>query len=104
LVNWADKWQLKFNKDKCKVMHIGGIWNEHARYTMMKSNSRTSTVLEEKSEEKDLGIWMSETLKASVSKGNQILGLIRRTFTYMDCELMKHCLHHWCDLTSNTEM
>ena len=62
---------------------------------MMKSDSRTLTVLEETTKEKDLGIWMSETLNASshvahaVSKGNQILGLIRRTFTYMDCELMK---------------
>ena len=31
LVNWADKWQLNFNVDKCKVMHIGRIRNEHAR-------------------------------------------------------------------------
>ena len=52
-------------------------------------------MLEETTEEMDLGIWMLQTLKASshvaraVSKGNQILGLIRRTFTYMDCELMK---------------
>ena len=23
LVAWADKWQMEFNSQKCKVMHIG---------------------------------------------------------------------------------
>ena len=23
MVEWADKWQMEFNVDKCKVMHIG---------------------------------------------------------------------------------
>jgi len=23
LVQWSEKWLLKFNPDKCKVMHIG---------------------------------------------------------------------------------
>ena len=42
-----------------------------------------------------LGIWFNHCLKFddhvahAVSKANQILGLIRRTFTYMDCQLMK---------------
>ena len=24
LVKWEQKWQLRFNADKCKVMHLGG--------------------------------------------------------------------------------
>ena len=33
LVAWSDKWLLKFNPEKCKVLHIGhgisdGIWND----------------------------------------------------------------------------
>ena len=45
--------------------------------------------------EKDLGVWMDNKLKFSdhvedaVSKGNQILGLIRRSFTYLDIPLLK---------------
>ena len=28
LVKWSDEWQMKFNVQKCKVMHIGKItWN-----------------------------------------------------------------------------
>ena len=23
LVNWTDKWLLKFNSDKCKILHLG---------------------------------------------------------------------------------
>jgi len=56
--------------------------------------------------QKDLGVWISNDLKASshvtkaVSKANQILGLIRKTFTHIDCQLMKqlfvalHTTHH----------
>ena len=42
-----------------------------------------------------MGIWFNNSLKPddhiahAVSKANQILGLIRRSFTYMDSELMK---------------
>jgi len=25
LVLWAQKWQMEFNVDKCKVMHVGNI-------------------------------------------------------------------------------
>jgi len=52
--------------------------------------------LKETTLEKKLGIWFSSDLKPSehvakaVSKTNQILGLIRRTFTYMDIPITKH--------------
>jgi len=45
--------------------------------------------------EKDLGIWISNDLSPSthiakaVVKANQILGLILRTFTFLDSNLMK---------------
>jgi hypothetical protein len=50
---------------------------------------------EETKEEKDLGVLISNTLKSSAhvamadSKVNQVLGMIRRSFTYMDIPLMK---------------
>jgi len=53
------------------------------------------SVLQEAVEEKDLEVWVSNDLKFStnvakyVSKANQILGLIRRSFTYPDSQLMR---------------
>ena len=69
-------------------MHIGGDKNSNRHY-MMKSVGLQNTT-----EEKDLGVWISNDLKAfhvakAVSKANQTLRLIRRTFTHLDCQLMK---------------
>jgi ribonucleases P/MRP protein subunit RPP40 len=89
LVEWSEKWQLHFNVEKCKIMHIGGSRNERAGYRM------ATKELKETTEEKDLGVWLDNTVKSSChvnhagSKANQLLGLIRRTFTYMDAALMK---------------
>jgi len=89
LQEWECKWQLRFNVNKCKVMHFGGSRNSHVKYFMKGS------ALQETTEEKDLGIWINNDLKFSthvakaVSKANQILGLIRRSFTHIDCQLMK---------------
>jgi len=65
---------MKFNIDKCKVMHIGGN-NTEADYVM------AGHKLEKVSEERDLGVIISNNFKVSsqcikaASKGNQILGL-----------------------------
>jgi len=105
LVKWEQKWQLHFNADKYKVMHIGAEKNSNRHY-MMKSVGVQNTT-----EEKGLGVWISNDLKASfhvataVSKANQTLGLIRKTFTHLDCQLMKqYCLWHLSGHTWSTEM
>ncbi len=33
LVKWSDKWQMAYNMNKCKVLHIGSN-NNHAKYSM----------------------------------------------------------------------
>ena len=33
LVSWSEKWQKKFNVDKCKVLHIGNN-NQYTKYTI----------------------------------------------------------------------
>jgi hypothetical protein len=79
LCKWSEKWQMKFNIAKCKVMHIGAK-NSGAEYKMKDEK------LDEIIEEKDLGVIISSSLKVgkqcakAASKGNQILGLIKRTF------------------------
>jgi hypothetical protein len=62
---------------------------------MENSSTGGSDILKETTEEKDLGVWMNNSLKPSnhiaraVNKANQLLGLVRRSFTYIDGELMK---------------
>ena len=59
---WSDKWQLRFNASKCKVLHIGSA-NPHYKYSM---ESIDGTVqLEETELEKDLGVHTDPELKFS---------------------------------------
>ena len=74
-------------------MHIGRN-NRNIQYTMQDQNGKAYTLHETK-EEKDLGIGIDPNLKFSAhvahaaNKSHQILGLIQRSFTYMDMSLMK---------------
>jgi Reverse transcriptase (RNA-dependent DNA polymerase) len=94
LGDWAQKWQLRFNVEKCKVMHLG-IRNLGATYEMTRADNGKRIALLETKEEKDLGVWVDNTGKPSnhvvhaANKANQLLGLIRRGFAYMDGALMK---------------
>jgi hypothetical protein len=87
LVNWSDKWNLYFNAGKCKVLHYGRK-NPNIEYTMGNDNERVRlTVCDE---EKDLGVIFDKNLKfdkqveSSVQKANKMLGIIKRSFTYLD--------------------
>ena len=79
LSTWSEKWLLKFNKNKCKVMHIG-YNNEKVNYTLQAHN------LIKVEEEKDLGVMVKSDLKsgsqclAASRKANIILGFIARNF------------------------
>ena len=79
LACWASKWQMKFNVEKCKVLHIGSN-NDHVQYSM--NGQQLSTV----SKEKDLGIIISNDLKPSqhcsevFKTANKLVGFIGRAF------------------------
>ena len=83
---WTEKWNLYFNVSKCKVMHIGKK-NPMTSYFMKIENEKQK--IETCSEEKDLGITFDSNLNFDVhinnitKKANQMLGVIRRTFTFM---------------------
>ena len=74
---------MLFNFGKCKCIHIGH-GNMDEEYKM------GDAVLGRTTQEKDLGVTFSADMKVSeqcgiaASKGNQILGLIRITFTYKE--------------------
>jgi len=83
LFKWSNDWQMLFNIEKCKVMHIG-------RNNLLSTYSIDGKDLNVVSEEKDLGVIVNNDLKDSkqfamaASKGNQILGMISRTFDFKD--------------------
>ena len=88
LLEWAETWQMEFNAKKCKIMHIGRS-NPQYNYCMG-GYAPAGTVLVEVSEEKDIGVIVSNTLKPSAQcakaakKANSILGQMSRSFHYRD--------------------
>ena len=88
LQEWTKKWHLYFNALKCKVMHLG-IKNPRHSYTMTNDDGINVT-LNSCTEEKDLGVYFDSSLTFNshvqniISKANQMLGIIKRTFTYLD--------------------
>ena len=88
---WAQKWMLKFHPDKCKIVRIGQRHREHT-YTMKTSDGQT-TELKKTTAEKDLGVTIdnrltvSEHISNTVKKANQVMGMIRRTFKFIDKEI-----------------
>ena len=92
LGDWSSKWQLKFNVAKCGVLHYGkGV--DRVTYTMTEGNH--SRNLKEIDDEKDLGVLFDKSLTFSkhigaiANKATRILGVIKRTFDYMDEETFK---------------
>ena len=106
LVKWSEKWQMLFNFGKCKCIDIG-----HGN--MDKEYKMGDAVLGRTAQEKDLGVTFSADMKVSeqcriaASKGNQVLGLIRRTITYKEKQLivplykvivrphLEYCIQAW---------
>ena len=86
LSQWSQDWQMQFNAVKCKVLHIGRN-NPGFPYTMG-GYAPAGTVLEEVSEEKDVGVMVYISLKPSAQcakaakKANQVIGQIARSFHY----------------------
>ena len=87
IVRWSEKWQMLFNVGKCKCLHT---WpgNTGMNYEM------GGIILSKTMKEKYLGVTMNANMKVSeqcriaASKGNQVLGMIRRNITYKEKSLI----------------
>ena len=83
LDKWANKWQMAFNSTKCKSLHLGNNNSKH-QYSM------GNTTLSQTTAERDLGVNIDDSLKfhkhtsAVVSKANQIMAVIRKSFEHLD--------------------
>lgn len=91
LEEWSNTWQLNFNPDKCHVLTMGKFHNiRHAhRYAVYGDE------IEHVFEENDLGIVIDSELKfeehiaKKVRIANGIVGQIRRSFSYLDCDTFR---------------
>ena len=106
LVKWSEKWQMLFNFGKCKCLHTGP-GNTSMNYEI------GGTILSKTVKEKYLGVTMkvSEHCRIAASKGNQVLGMIRRNITYKDKSLiiplykaivrphLEYCIKAWSPYT-----
>lgn len=81
LINWAEKWMMSFNKDKCKILHLG-------RNNLKLTYNLGGVLLTETTVEKDLGIHITNKLKPEYhinemcKKANKILGMIGRSLDF----------------------
>jgi len=86
LQSWSDTWQLKFNADKCKVMHIGHSFQ--TKYYMGEDSARKE--LESVRQERDLGVIITSDLKScsqclkSAATARKLIAMVRRTFRNLD--------------------
>ncbi|CAM5110844.1 unnamed protein product, partial [Natator depressus] len=114
LVNWNNSNRMKFNSEKCKVMHLG-INNKKFCYKLGTQH------LEVTEEENDLGVLvdhrmtMSHQCDMAVKKANAILGCIRRGISSRDKEVLvllykalvrphlEYCVQFWSPLFKKDE-
>ena len=85
LVNRPEKWLMRFNTEKCKVLHFGH--NNKQQHYFMKDSKLSTT-----KEEKDLGVLITDNLKpssqctAAVNNTMSALRWSKRSFHYLDIE------------------
>ena len=106
LTEWSEKWQMKFNTDKCKAIRFGNFQSEE-KYIM------NGQGLDWVTEEKDLGVIVDETMKSSkhcqaaAKKANRMLGMIGRNISSRSKEVilplyrtlvrphLEYCVQFW---------
>ena len=64
IVEWTNKWLMKLNIEKCKVMHFGKHNTRH-KYTIDSYTTNTPIPLATSEVERDLGIQLKVYLKVS---------------------------------------
>jgi hypothetical protein len=81
LCEWAKRWGMSFNTDKCIIMHVG-LHNLVFEYNMR--GTRICTTVEER----DIGISVTRNLKPSAhcskaaGRATAVLGQLRRNFHF----------------------
>ena len=88
MAEWADKWCMAFNVDKCKIMHVGKN-NPGFLYFM------NGTQLQVVEEEKDIGVLIHKSLKPSkhvekiANMAGAVLAQLVKNFHFRDRHIFK---------------
>ena len=83
LVKWAEDWDMQFNINKCKVMHLG-------KHNQKYSYNMNGVELKAVEEETDVGIKLANNLKpglqcaAAAGKAKFVLSQVSRAFHFRD--------------------
>ena len=91
MYHWTQKWLLKFNKEKCKILHLGKN-NPCYSYTIGEDNDKIT--LETTDLEKDLGIFIDPNLdfkkhiKTTVKKASYAGYKILKNFSYKTSNIL----------------
>ena len=106
VLEWAKKWKMEFNVEKCKILHIGNNNPKH-KYNM------DGKELIETEKEKDLGILIDckldfgSHIKEIVGRANRMVGLVRAAFACLNKKmflnlymalirpLLEYCVQVW---------
>ena len=91
MYSWTNKWLLKFNKEKCKVLYLGKSNKKHEYFI---GNDGEQIKLEETDLEKDVGINIEpnlnfrEHIKTTAKKASFVYSKILKHFTYRDSNIL----------------
>ena len=76
LESWSDKWLLKLNAKKCKVISFSRSKNNINKYNYSITASQTPSILEREEYITDLGVVMDEELKFTKAKKKMLWFLL----------------------------
>ena len=91
LTRWSDVWLLKFHPEKCFHLSIGKNEEHESNYHMNIDNVKHD--MTHIGEIKDIGVVVDNSLKfekhinAKIETTNKILGIIRRTYMFLNMEI-----------------
>jgi hypothetical protein len=83
LCEWAETWGMKFNKEKCKILHVG---NNNPSYEYYMQGTKLATI----DEERDVGVIIHKSLKPSrqcqkaAATGMGVLYQLKNNFHFRD--------------------
>jgi ribonuclease P/MRP protein subunit RPP40 len=93
IMHWTQRWLMKLNIGKCKVMHLGKN-NSKRTYTLsIYDNQFSEQTLEVTESERDLGIQLDNKVtfedqtNIAIGKANSMIGMLKRSFTSRDTKI-----------------
>ena len=91
LVEWTDKWLIKFNSDKCKILHLG---KNNPKYKYHIKEGENISDLTETLCEKDLGIFIdpkldfNDHITTTIKKARRLNGMLLRNISMKNKSIM----------------